>query len=1057
MPSARLIAVTVLLAAMVLNPGAVALAFAAGTSTTYSIGTAPWPYGIAIVQSGDSENKVWVAARTSSTGGALFGPSSSGTAFPVTGSISNSAAPYAVAVNSVGTAFIPGSQSADRRVYAIQPDGTTTAYATTHSNFSITMGETDDIVYLLQQGGQIEKLNVSTGSRQRSASIPGAWDIAFSPVNGGRIAVSTYVSNQVLVFNTSLTRLATYSLPSNPFPFAPAGIAFDTDGNIYTANSGGQNVSRIATDGTVDTAWAHTGRTNTDIVQGSDGAIYVTGRFGNVARISVEGVPFANWGAVSGQLPSIAAAPDGSIWVASDSAKKVVKVSPPAASAPGIPGNVQVTPADQSITVTWNPAYDNGSAVTEYQYSFDGSTGWTKLADPNVGQATLTGLTNGTEYDIYVRAVNGVGAGNSAAPKSATPAQSPAQPTDVSATASDTSVEVSFTAGSDGGSAITNYQYQLDAGAWTAVSPVDTTSPITIGGLTNGTTYSIKIRAVNAIGSGSESSAVVATPRGPPDAPTALTATPLDSAAEITFTPGNDGGSAITDYEYQVDAGAWQSAGATTGPITISGLDNGDTYSLKLRAVSNLGTGTASGTVSVTPRTTPAAPTALSAAPVDGGAEVSFTPGSDGGNTISNYAYRVDDGAWTAFSPAQTTSPLTISGLTNGTTYSIKIRAVNNAGQGAESASVSVTPESAPSAPTGLSATPQDEGASISFTPGSDGGSAITNYEYQLDGGDWEPAGTTSSPVVITGLTNGTRYSVKIRGVNGIGDGKGAASSAVNVTPVSSADPPGVPTAVELVPGDATLSVSWEAPSQGGAPITDYEYSTDGTTWITCSSTSTSATILNDSSGTPLVNGQEYTVRIRAKNTNGPGPGSTGTSQTPGIPLAPSDATSTWDETDLNLQWNPGPDNGDPVAEYQIVVSQLSQRSGFRMLRSGPGTYTTTSTSLTLTGLNPVPTYTIMLSARNGRGWGIPTSFTVAGTGQVEEDSQTPPSIIQQVGLPPSGVCEDVVDGMFGTQTYVRGGWTRSWATWMSNGLGGAVCTRMLVYSNAQERWVLAE
>lgn len=43
---------------------------------------------------------------------------------------------------------------------------------------------------------------------------------------------------------------------------------------------------------------------------------------------------------------------------------------------------------------------------------------------------------------------------------------------------------------------------------WQALSPVDTTSPITVPGLTDGTTYAIKIRAVNSYGSGTASQAV---------------------------------------------------------------------------------------------------------------------------------------------------------------------------------------------------------------------------------------------------------------------------------------------------------------------------------------------------------------------------------------------------------------------------------------------------------------------------------------------------------------------------------------------------------------------
>ena len=69
---------------------------------------------------------------------------------------------------------------------------------------------------------------------------------------------------------------------------------------------------------------------------------------------------------------------------------------------------------------------------------------------------------------------------------------------------------------------------------------------------------------------------------------------------------------------------------------------------------------------------------------------------------------------------------------------------------------------------------------SVAFTAPTDtGGAAITDYEYQLDGGTWTTASTTSSPVVITGLTNGTSYSIKLRAVNSAGNG--AESAAVSV------------------------------------------------------------------------------------------------------------------------------------------------------------------------------------------------------------------------------------------------------------------------------------
>lgn len=92
----------------------------------------------------------------------------------------------------------------------------------------------------------------------------------------------------------------------------------------------------------------------------------------------------------------------------------------------------------------------------------------------------------------------------------------PAAPTSLSGSPGSGQLTISFTAGANGGSSITNYQYQLDGGSWVAFSPAVTSSPVTISGLTNGTEYSVKLRAVNARGNGTASSAVTATPAVPP-------------------------------------------------------------------------------------------------------------------------------------------------------------------------------------------------------------------------------------------------------------------------------------------------------------------------------------------------------------------------------------------------------------------------------------------------------------------------------------------------------------------------------------------------------------
>lgn len=89
---------------------------------------------------------------------------------------------------------------------------------------------------------------------------------------------------------------------------------------------------------------------------------------------------------------------------------------------------------------------------------------------------------------------------------------------------------------------------------------------------------------------------------------------------------------------------------------------------------------------------------------------------------------------------------------------------------------------STPNAPTSLAITPGNGRLAVAFTaPTDDGGSAITDYEWTTDGSTWHSSGRTSSPVTITGLTNGTAYDVQLRAINA--NGNGIASAAVTGTP----------------------------------------------------------------------------------------------------------------------------------------------------------------------------------------------------------------------------------------------------------------------------------
>lgn len=381
----------------------------------------------------------------------------------------------------------------------------------------------------------------------------------------------------------------------------------------------------------------------------------------------------------------------------------------------------------------------------------------------------------------------------------------------------------------------------------------------------------------------------------PPTAPTITGITPGNTQLSIAFTaPSSDGGAAITNYEYSTDGGnTWapHAPVVTTTPIVITGLVNGTTYAVQIRAVNSAGSGAASATVNGTPTGSPSpvpptAPAINSITPGNQRLSVAFTaPSSDGGAAITNYEYSTDGGStWTRRSPAAVSSPLSIIGLTNGTTYAVQIRAVNIAGHGAASSTVNATPvPGTPTAPTITGITPGNGQLAVTFTaPTSDGGAPIGNYDYSIDNGaTWTPhvPAVTASPLVITGLTNGIDYTVRIRAENAAGPGPASNSAEGTPTDSPTPAPPSAPSILVVQAGNGQLTVDFLPPANdGGSPVTNYEFSTsNGLLWTRCNPAVTSSPIII----TGLSNGTTYQVQIRAVNAAGHGAASSTATGTP--------------------------------------------------------------------------------------------------------------------------------------------------------------------------------
>lgn len=629
------------------------------------------------------------------------------------------------------------------------------------------------------------------------------------------------------------------------------------------------------------------------------------------------------------------------------------------------PTNLSGTISDSSVTITFtNSAGVNGKAITGYEYSIDDGTTYTSFS-PSVisnitSSLTITGLTNGTTYNIKLRAVTSTGSGLSAS-ITKTPYSTPSAPTSLSATPGNGQAILSFTQGSTGGSAITNYKYSTDGTNYTALN--STTSPITITGLTNGTAYTIRLKAVNAVGAGTPSDPITVTPYTTPSEPTISSTTSGNGQVTIVFTQGSTGGSAITNYKYSIDNGANYttfSPAVTTTPITITGLTNGTPYTIRLKAVNVAGTGTASGSITVTPYTTPGVPTISSATEGNGQTILTFTsPTSTGGSAITTYNYTLTSVGNSDITGTTTSSPVTISGLTNGTTYTISLKAVNAAGAGESSTTTSVTPYTIASAPTIGTTTIGNGQATLTFTaPTSTGGKTITKYQYSTDGGsNYTDLSSTATSFTVTGLTNGTSYTIKLRAYTSAGSGTELTTT---VTPYTT---PGAPS-FTAVGGNTNAVITITAPDNGGSTITKYQYMITGTGFTGTGSsdyadkTSTTFTIPE------LTNGTTYTITLRAVNAAGASSTTTTTVIPYTVPFAPLSLVATAGNGQATIAFTtPTSDGGKSITNYQYSTDGGSTYTAF-----SPAV---TTTPVIITGLTNGTQYTIKLRAINIGGAGV--------------------------------------------------------------------------------------
>jgi len=518
-------------------------------------------------------------------------------------------------------------------------------------------------------------------------------------------------------------------------------------------------------------------------------------------------------------------------------------------------------------------------------------------------------------------------------------------------------VTVSATASDNVG--VVGVQFLLDGAT---LNNEDTTSPYSISWNTttasNGL-HTLSARARDAAGNLSTSSIAVTVDN---QAPTGTIVINNDAAATNSTTvtlalSASDALSGVTQMRFSNNGTSFSTAEAFATTKTWTLTTGAGTKTVYVQFRDGAGNWSSAFTDTIVLDTTAPTITAVTATNITSNSVTITWTTNESATSKVDYGLTTSYGSTTALdSTLVTAHSVVLTGLAPNTTYNYRVRSIDAAGNerlgGNTTFRTAVGPDvTAPSAPTGLTATPiSSSQINLSWTASTDN-VGVTGYQVFRDG--VQIATTTATNYSSTGLVPSTPYAFTVKAFDAANNVSGPSATA-NATTLAPPDTiaPSVPTGLTATAVSPTqINLSWTA-STDNVGVTGYQVFRDGVQIATTTATNYSSIGLAPS--TPYA----FTVKAVDAANNVSGPSTTANATTQADTVAPSTPTgltaTAVSSSQINLSWTASTDN--------VAVT------GYQVFRNGVQIATTATTSYSSTGLAPSTLYSYAIKAVDGAG-----------------------------------------------------------------------------------------